>query len=91
MEIERIHHINFTVGNSLLNSSFYNSKFQFTPLFYRGLDTGDKKINSHVVQQNDIKLVFTSSKKDKNNVYQHYKKHGENSVFDIAFEVVIFI
>jgi hypothetical protein len=87
--VESIHHINFVVGNSIISSSFFCTNFNFEPTHYQDLTTGEKKLSSRVIKQNNINLIFSSSSNPSNDeFYSHYQKHGENSIFDVAFEVV---
>ncbi len=55
---------------------------------YKGLETGDRDVVSHVVKKNDIILCFQSSydPKDKNEIGKHISLHGDG-VKDIAFAV----
>lgn len=74
----------------------------FQPVAYKGLETGSRFIASHVVQNGDVRFVFTSpvrsssrqainpaSPKDQkvlDEMYDHLDKHGDG-VKDVAFEV----
>lgn len=74
----------------------------FQPVAYKGLETGSRFIASHVVQNGDVRFVFTSPvrsssrqavnpapQKDQkvlDEMYDHLDKHGDG-VKDVAFEV----
>lgn len=60
----------------------------FTRVAYKGLETGERQVASHVVQQGSIVFVLTSplvpnGSKDLN---EHMAKHGD-AVKDVAFQV----
>lgn len=54
------HHIELWVGNAKQAASYYTTRFGFVPLAYKGLETGSRDVASHVVQQGNIVLVFSS-------------------------------
>ncbi|XP_078490383.1 4-hydroxyphenylpyruvate dioxygenase-like isoform X2 [Ciona intestinalis] len=59
----------------------------FEPFAYRGLETGERNIVSHVVRQNEIIFVFQSALKPGNTLFgAHLQKHGD-AVKDVAFSV----
>lgn len=81
-------HVVFWVGNAKQAASYYTSKFGFEYLAYKGLETGERNIASHVVKKNNAIFVFQSSydPKDGQGIGQHVKVHGDG-VRDIAFTV----
>lgn len=79
------HHITLWVGNALQASSMFCIRFGFHPVLYRGLETGNKNVTSHVVHHNGIFLVFESPLSDEY-MSQHIAKHGDG-VRDIALLV----
>ncbi len=90
-EIGKIHgfdHFVFWVGNAKQAASFYTSRFGFEYLAYKGLETGEREVVSHVVSKNKINFVFQSSydPEDKKGIGAHVTKHGDG-VRDIAFTV----
>lgn len=74
----------------------------FQPVAYKGLETGSRFIASHVVQNGDIRFVFTSPVRSSSRqtvkkalpedqalldeMHDHLDKHGD-AVKDVAFEV----
>uniref|UniRef100_A0A8C5S174 4-hydroxyphenylpyruvate dioxygenase n=1 Tax=Laticauda laticaudata TaxID=8630 RepID=A0A8C5S174_LATLA len=59
----------------------------FEELAYRGLETGNREVVSHVVKQDKIVFVFSSALNPGNEeMGQHLMQHGDG-VKDIAFEV----
>lgn len=81
-------HIVFWVGNAKQAASFYTSRFGFEYLAYKGLETGERNIASHVVKKNNVFFVFQSSydPKDGEGIGQHILTHGDG-VRDVAFTV----
>jgi len=80
-------HVTFWVGNALQASSYYCTRMGFQPLAYRGLETGSRKIVSHVIRQNDVTYVLQSALEPNNETMgNHIVKHGDG-VKDVAFSV----
>lgn len=87
-------HINWWVGNAKVFADWFVTRFAFDRVAYRGLETGDRNVVSHVVRQGDITFVFSSpiNPDDKSTpVYgqamaDHLAKHGDG-VKDVAFRV----
>ena len=46
--------------NAKQAASYYILRFGFTPLAYRGLETGSREVATHVIHQNDVILAFSS-------------------------------
>ncbi|XP_039965337.1 4-hydroxyphenylpyruvate dioxygenase isoform X1 [Bactrocera tryoni] len=81
------HHLTFYVGNAKQAASFYTTRFGFTHVGYRGLETGHRRLAQHAVKQNRIIFVFVSTyNADDAEHGQHLTKHGDG-VKDVAFEV----
>lgn len=81
------HHINFYVSNAKQAASFYTTRFGYTPLAYKGLETGSKEVCCHVVRQNKIIIVFSSNLQPvENEISRHVAKHSDG-VRDVAFHV----
>ena len=66
-----IDYIEFYVGNSKQSAHYYKSAFGFQSEAYSGLETGDKETVSHVIKQEKIRLVLTSSYKEDTEVNKH--------------------
>ena len=80
-------HLTLWVGNAKQASRFYCCYMGFTPLAYRGLETGSRRVVSHAVKQNDIVFVFESPLvSDDKEMNEHLRIHGDG-VKDIAFSV----
>jgi 4-hydroxyphenylpyruvate dioxygenase len=83
-------HLVFWVGNAKQAASFYTTRFGFEFHAYQGLETGQRKIATHVIKKDKILFAFSSSYgpyEDKDNVMaNHLMKHGDG-VRDVAFAV----
>ena len=78
----------FWVGNAKQAASFYTSRFGFEYYAYRGLETGERNICSHVIKSNKIIFEFQSAyePKDTTGISKHVSLHGDG-VRDISFKV----
>ncbi len=70
-------YLEFYVSNSLQAAKYYQTAFGFQPLAYSGLSTGNKKVESYVVQQGKIRLVFSSPLSSGSKIGKHIDKHGD--------------
>ncbi|TKB25130.1 4-hydroxyphenylpyruvate dioxygenase [Desulfopila sp. IMCC35006] len=86
LTIKRIHHVEFIVGNALQAAYFYRKTFGFNQTGYLGPETGHPGCASYVLEQDRIRLVFTTplSHEDPRNVFLLLHSDG---VKDISFEV----
>ena len=85
MSILKIHHLNFCVGNTIntTNSICKNFNFEKYAIFKSG-----NRI-TQTIKQNEIIFSFTSTTSPKDEEFhKYYQKHGDLSIFDIAFSVV---
>lgn len=92
-------HIHFLVGNAKQAATFFSTTFGFSPLAYKGLETGHRTTASHAVRNGNVVFVFTSPLKSPNApgltdeeraeikaMTTHLAEHGD-AVWDVAFEV----
>lgn len=70
-------HIEFYVGNAKQASYFYQVAFGFEQVAYAGPETGVKDRASYVLQQEKVRLVFTTSLYPESQISEHVKKHGD--------------
>jgi len=78
--------IEFYVSNAKQSAHYYQTVFGFQPHARAGLITGRKELESYVVKQNEIILVFTSPLIAETEAGNHIDKHGDG-VKVIAFSV----
>jgi 4-hydroxyphenylpyruvate dioxygenase len=80
------------VGNARLSADFFVSRFGFSRVAYRGLETGSRDLVTHVLRQGRITFAFTSALNPGgdallgSDVGAHVARHGDG-VKDIAFTV----
>ncbi|GCB65054.1 hypothetical protein scyTo_0004707, partial [Scyliorhinus torazame] len=55
------HHLTFWVGNAKQAATYYCNKFGFEPVAYKGLETGNREMVTHVIRQNKIFFVLQSA------------------------------
>lgn len=80
-------HITFWVGNAKQAASYYVTRFGFQPLAYKGLETKERNVVSHVVSNGNITFVFQSPLQPGNKDFSlHMERHGDG-VKDVAFTV----
>jgi 4-hydroxyphenylpyruvate dioxygenase len=84
--LKRIDYVEFYVGNARQAAHFYCTAFGFTPIAYAGLETGVRDRCSFVLEQSNIRLVFTSALTPDSPIAKQVKLHGDG-VHDIALLV----
>ncbi len=70
-------YVELYVSNSKQAAHFYKTAFGFKSLAYKGLETGDKNVESYVVVQDKIRLVLTSPLHSNSAIGRHIDKHGD--------------
>ncbi|XP_038669892.1 4-hydroxyphenylpyruvate dioxygenase [Scyliorhinus canicula] len=81
------HHLTFWVGNAKQAATYYCNKFGFEPVAYKGLETGNRDVVTHVIRQNKIFFLLQSAlTPGSKEMTEHLGKHGDG-VKDIAFQV----
>ncbi|MGH9869941.1 MAG: 4-hydroxyphenylpyruvate dioxygenase [Candidatus Polarisedimenticolia bacterium] len=83
---KRIDHIEYCVGNAFVTAYFFTHALGFRSLAQAGLETGLRDRQSFVVQQGDIRLVFTNALAPGGPVAEHVRNHGD-SIRDVALQV----
>lgn len=84
--IRRVDHIRHYVNNARQASFFYQHTFGFNITGYRGLETGSKDQVDYLLEQGDLKLVFSAPMRPGHPMAHLIAEHGD-FVQDIAFEV----
>ncbi|CAG0904059.1 unnamed protein product [Darwinula stevensoni] len=79
-------HITFWVGNAKQAASYYCTRLGFTPIGYKGLETGVRDVVSHAVRQKQVVYVFQSPYHPNEEMGAHLVKHGDGAK-DVAFTV----
>ncbi|MFM9873813.1 MAG: 4-hydroxyphenylpyruvate dioxygenase [Fimbriimonadaceae bacterium] len=84
--IRRVDNVRHWVSNARQAAFFYQHTFGFSITGYRGLETGAKDQVDYVLEQNNIRLVFSAPTRPGHPMAQLVAQHGD-FVQDIAFEV----
>jgi len=84
-KLNKFAHITFWVGNAKQAAEWYRIRFGFEAWFYRGLETGERKIVSHVLKLNDIIFEFQSALQPDNKEFGDFLQLHGDAVKDIAF------
>ena len=86
LQIKRIHHVEFWVGNARQAAFYYRNAFGFSQVAYRGQETGSREMASYALAQGKATLVVSTPLTDSHPAAEHIRRHGDG-VRDIAFEV----
>jgi len=70
-------HVEFYVGNAKQAAHFYDKTFGFTPVAKRGLETGSRDRASYVLEQGNVRFVFTSAYGPDSEIARHCTLHGD--------------
>ncbi|MDJ0798842.1 MAG: 4-hydroxyphenylpyruvate dioxygenase [Calothrix sp. MO_167.B12] len=84
--IQRFDHLEFYVGNARQAALFYSQAFGFTNTAYRGLETGERKTADYVMEQGEIRFVFSSGLSPNHPICKSALQHGDG-IAVIALEV----
>src|SRR3972149_11230621 len=84
-KINAVDHVEFGVGTAK-QSVFYWKYWGFKPASYSGLETGNRRYASWVVEQNKIRFVLSTPYSPHDEMAAHHMLHGDG-VKVIAMEV----
>jgi len=70
-------YVELYVSNSKQAAHFYKTAFGFQSFVYRGLETGEKDVESYVLAQDKIRLILTSPLHSESAIGKHIDKHGD--------------
>jgi 4-hydroxyphenylpyruvate dioxygenase len=86
LTINSIDHIHFWVGNAKQAMYYWWKALGFTPVAYSGLETGNRRFASYVLQSGSIRIVVSASYHPSDEMAAHHLLHGDG-VKIIALEV----
>jgi 4-hydroxyphenylpyruvate dioxygenase len=86
LQIKRIHHVEFWVGNARQAAFFYRNAFGFSQIAYRGQETGSRDVASYALTQGKATFVVSTPLTPSHPAAEHIRRHGDG-VRDIAFQV----
>ncbi len=84
--IRRVDHIRHYVGNARQSAFYYQNVFGFSITGFHGLETGLRHEVDYLLEQNDVKLLFSAPIRPGHPMAEKIAQHGD-FVEDIAFEV----
>ena len=84
--LEGIDYVEFWVGNARQSAFYYQHAWGFTPIAYRGPENGTRDRASYVMQQGDIRFVFSSALQPDHHINRFQSLHGD-AVRDVALLV----
>ena len=84
--IRRIDHIRFYVGNAKQAAYYYRHVFGFNVVGFHGLETGLRDEVDYLLEQNDLKFLFSAPIRPDHPMAKPLSIHGD-FVRDICFEV----
>jgi len=84
--IRRVDHVRHLVNNARQSAFYYQHTFGFGITGYYGLETGVKNEAGYLLEQNDLRLVFSAPTRPGHPMADKIAYHGD-FVRDISFEV----
>lgn len=81
-----VDHLELFVGNAKQSAQFYSRCFGFQMTAYRGLETGERKTTSCVMEQGNIRFVLSSAMSPEHPISQSVVTHGD-TIAILALEV----
>jgi 4-hydroxyphenylpyruvate dioxygenase len=86
MQIKSIDHVHFWVGNAKHAMYYWWKAFGFRPVAYSGLETGNRRYASYVLESGKIRFVVSAPYAPSDEMAAHHMLHGDG-VKVIALEV----
>jgi len=84
--IRKVDHIRHYVGNARQAAYYYQNTFGFAITAYHGLETGQPNEVDYLLEQDEVKLLFSAPLRPGHPMSEAISTHGD-FVQDIAFEV----
>jgi 4-hydroxyphenylpyruvate dioxygenase len=86
LQIKGIDYVHFWVGNAKHAMYYWWKGFGFRPVAYSGLETGNRRFASYVLQSGKVRFVLSAPYSPSNEMSAHHLLHGDG-VKAIALEV----
>jgi 4-hydroxyphenylpyruvate dioxygenase len=77
LPIKGYDHLEFYVGNARQAAHFYDKTFGFKPVAKAGLETGCRERASYLMEQGNIRFIFTSAYGPDHEIARHCALHGD--------------
>lgn len=84
--LDGVDHVEFYCGNARQAANYYASAFGFTPIAYRGPETGSREVASYVLKQHKLIFVLNSPLRATHPINHYISIHGDG-VKSIALKV----
>lgn len=86
LKINAVDHVHWWVGNAKQSAYYWWKGFGFKPVAYSGLETGNRRFASYVLESGKIRFVISSPYKPTDEMAAHHMLHGDG-IKHIALEV----
>src|SRR5512138_2462520 len=86
LQIKSIDHVHFWVGNAKHAMYYWWKGFGFKPIAYSGLETGNRRFASYVLESGKIRFVVSAPYSPSDEMAAHHLLHGDG-VKMLALEV----
>lgn len=77
LQIKSIDHIHLWVGNAKHSMYYWWKGFGFRPVAYSGLETGNRKFASYVLESGKIRFIVSSAYSPSHEIAGHHMLHGD--------------
>ena len=77
LPLKRIDHVQFWVGNAKQAMYFWWKGMGFTPVAYSGLETGNRRFASYVLESGQIRIVVSAPYQPSDEMAAHHLLHGD--------------
>lgn len=77
LRINSIDHIHWWVGNAKQSMYYWWKAFGFKPVAYSGLETGNRRFASYVLESGKIRFVISATYKPTDEMAAHHLLHGD--------------
>ena len=77
LKINAIDHLHFWVGNAKQAMYYWWKGFGFRPVAYSGLETGNRRFASYVLESGKIRFVVSAAYSPSDEIAAHHMLHGD--------------
>ena len=77
LKINSVDHLHFYVGNAKHAMYYWWKGFGFKPVAYSGLETGNRKFASYVLESGKIRMVVSAAYQPTHEIAAHHLLHGD--------------
>ncbi len=77
LQINAIDHVHWWVGNAKQTMYYWWKAFGFRPVAYSGLETGNRRFASYVLESGSIRFVVSSPYRPSDEMAAHHLLHGD--------------